>query len=105
MYSERAAIAWRCSDGCRTLGWIESMPKVTLTIDGQQIEADLGKTIIQAAHEADITIPYYCYHPGLVPDGNCRICLVEVEKAPKLMVACKTGVTEGMGRDDQQREG
>lgn len=67
-----------------------------VTIDGRTLDVAAGKTIIQAAHEAGIVVPYYCYHPGLVPDGNCRICLVEVEKAPKLMVACKTPVAEGM---------
>jgi len=68
----------------------------TITIDGQTLQVEAGKTIIQAAHEAGIAIPYYCYHPGLVVDGNCRICLVEVERAPKLMVACKTAVQDGM---------
>lgn len=72
------------------------MSKVRVTIDGRELYVDAGKTIIQAAHEAGITIPYYCYHPGLVVDGNCRICLVEVEKAPKLMVGCKTAVNDGM---------
>ncbi len=67
-----------------------------VTIDGRTLDVAAGKTIIQVAHEAGIVVPYYCYHPGLVPDGNCRICLVEVEKAPKLMVACKTPVAEGM---------
>lgn len=69
---------------------------VRITIDGRTLEVEAGKTIIQAAHEAGITIPYYCYHPGMVVDGNCRICLVEIEKQPKLAVACKTPVAEGM---------
>lgn len=72
------------------------MSTVTITIDEQTVEVASGKTVIQAAHEAGIHIPYYCYHPGLIPDGNCRICLVKVEKAPKLMVACKTPVADGM---------
>jgi NADH-quinone oxidoreductase subunit G len=69
---------------------------VRITIDGKALDVEPGKTIIQAAHEAGITIPYYCYHPGMVVDGNCRICLVEIEKQPKLAVACKTPVAEGM---------
>lgn len=69
---------------------------VRITIDGKILEVDPGKTIIQVAHEAGIIIPYYCYHPGMVVDGNCRICLVEIEKQPKLAVACKTPVSDGM---------
>lgn len=81
---------------------------VRITIDGKPLEVEAGKTIIQAAHEAGITIPYYCYHPGMVVDGNCRICLVEIEKQPKLSVACKTPVQEGMvihTQSEKVREG
>jgi NADH-quinone oxidoreductase subunit G len=55
-----------------------------------------GTTAIQAAEKLGIFIPRYCYHPGLSIAGNCRICLVEVEKIPKLQIACNTPVTEGM---------
>ncbi|MBI4227104.1 MAG: (2Fe-2S)-binding protein [Candidatus Omnitrophica bacterium] len=68
----------------------------TLTIDGQQVTVPPGTTIIQAADQLGITIPRYCYHPGLSIAGNCRICLVEVEKAPKLQIACYTPVADGM---------
>jgi NADH-quinone oxidoreductase subunit G len=68
----------------------------TLTIDGKQIEAPKGSTVIQAAETLGNFIPRYCYHPGLSIAGNCRICLVEVEKNPKLQIACNTPVTEGM---------
>ena len=68
----------------------------SLTIDGQQITVAAGTTIIQAADQLGITVPRYCYHPGLSIAGNCRICLVEVEKAPKLAVACYTPVSDGM---------
>jgi len=71
-----------------------SMP--TLTIDGRQITSPDGSTVIQAAEKLDIFIPRYCYHPGLSIAGNCRICLVDVEKNPKLQIACNTPVTEGM---------
>ena len=68
----------------------------TLTIDGRQIESPEGSTVIQAAEKLGIFIPRYCYHPGLSIAGNCRICLVDVEKSPKLQIACNTPVTEGM---------
>jgi NADH-quinone oxidoreductase subunit G len=70
------------------------MPK--LTIDGQEIEVPAGTTIIQAADKMGISIPRYCYHPALPIPGNCRICMVDVEKAPKLQIACHTQVTDGM---------
>jgi NADH-quinone oxidoreductase subunit G len=70
------------------------MPK--FTINGQEIEAKEGQTVIQAAQAAGIEIPHYCYHPDLPIDGNCRMCLVEVEKMPKLPPSCTTIVTEGM---------
>jgi NADH-quinone oxidoreductase subunit G len=67
-----------------------------LTIDGRQIDAPDGSTVIQAAETLGIFIPRYCYHPGLSIAGNCRICLVEVEKNPKLQISCNTPVAEGM---------
>ena len=68
----------------------------TLTIDGRPITCPDGSTVIQAAEQLGIFIPRYCYHPGLSIAGNCRICLVDVEKTPKLQIACNTPVTEGM---------
>ncbi|HUY27723.1 MAG TPA: 2Fe-2S iron-sulfur cluster-binding protein [Candidatus Binataceae bacterium] len=70
------------------------MPK--LTIDGKELEVADGINLIQAADQAGIEIPHYCYHPGLSVVGNCRMCLVEVEKAPKLQIACNTRVADGM---------
>lgn len=70
------------------------MPK--LTIDGKEIEVPAGTTIIQAAEKLGIDIPRYCYHPALPVSGNCRICMVEVEKQPKLQIACYTPVADGM---------
>jgi NADH-quinone oxidoreductase subunit G len=70
------------------------MPK--LTIDGKEIEVPDGLNLIQAAERAGIEIPHYCYHPGLTVVGNCRMCLVEVEKAPKLQIACNTRAADGM---------
>ncbi|MDO8730681.1 MAG: 2Fe-2S iron-sulfur cluster-binding protein, partial [Candidatus Omnitrophota bacterium] len=72
----------------------DPMPK--LTIDGKEIEVPAGTPVIQAAEKLGIFVPRYCYHPGLSIAGNCRICLVEIEKAPKLQIACNTPVAEGM---------
>jgi NADH-quinone oxidoreductase subunit G len=70
------------------------MPK--LLIDGEEIEVAAGTTILQAAEAHGKEIPHFCYHPGLSIAGNCRMCLVEVEKAPKLLIACQTQVQDGM---------
>jgi NADH-quinone oxidoreductase subunit G len=70
------------------------MPK--LTIDGKEIEVPAGTSVIQAAEKLGIDIPRYCYHPALPVSGNCRICMVEIEKMPKLQIACYTPVAEGM---------
>ena len=72
------------------------MDTVTLTIDGRQVTAEKGKTVLQAAIESGIKIPYYCYHPGLGIDGSCRVCIVKIEKMPKLQTSCSTTVAEGM---------
>ena len=72
------------------------MDTVTLTIDGQQITVAKGKTVLQAAIEAGISVPYYCYHPGLAVDGSCRVCIVKIEKMPKLQTSCSTTCTDGM---------
>ncbi len=69
---------------------------VKITLDGDEIEVEKGKTILQAALERGSEIPHYCYHPGLTIAGNCRMCLVEVEKAPKLLIGCYTPVADGM---------
>jgi len=68
----------------------------TLTIDGRQVTVPAGTTVIQAAEKLGVFVPRYCYHPGLSIAGNCRICLVEIEKAPKLQIACNTPVADGM---------
>jgi NADH-quinone oxidoreductase subunit G len=70
--------------------------KVTLTIDGRQISVPKGTPVLQAAIEAGIQVPYYCYHPGLGIDASCRVCLVKIEKMPKLQTSCSTPVAEGM---------
>ncbi|MSR02144.1 MAG: 2Fe-2S iron-sulfur cluster binding domain-containing protein [Gemmatimonadetes bacterium] len=68
---------------------------VNVTIDGVAIAVPKGTTIIEAAKQAGILVPHYCYHPSLPSPAVCRMCLVDVEKAPKLMPACVTTVAEG----------
>src|SRR5262252_1914849 len=69
---------------------------VKLTIDGQEIQASPGQLVIDAAKNAGIGIPSFCYYEGLTLAAACRMCLVEVEKMPKLMTACTLPVAEGM---------
>jgi NADH-quinone oxidoreductase subunit G len=67
-----------------------------IEIDGKELEVAPGATVMDAAHEAGIAIPHFCYHKKLSIAANCRMCLVEVEKAPKPLPACATPVTDGM---------
>jgi NADH-quinone oxidoreductase subunit G len=71
------------------------MADVSLTVEGRQISVPAGTSILEAAKTAGVLIPHYCYHPGLPVAGVCRMCLVEVEKQPKLAAACATSVAEG----------
>ena len=68
----------------------------SINVDGKSIEFKQGQTIIEAARENGIEIPHFCWHPKLSVSGNCRICLVEVEQMPKLVIACSTIESEGM---------
>ena len=72
------------------------MDTVTLTIDGRQVTVEKGKTVLQAAIETGVSVPYYCYHPGIGIDGSCRVCIVKIEKMPKLQTSCSTICAEGM---------
>jgi predicted molibdopterin-dependent oxidoreductase YjgC len=72
------------------------MDTVTLTIDGRQMTVEKGKTVLQAAIENGISVPYYCYHPGIGIDGSCRVCIVKIEKMPKLQTSCSTVCTDGV---------
>ena len=69
---------------------------INIEIDGKQLEVENGSTVIEAAHQAGIYIPHFCYHKKLSIAANCRMCLVQVEKAPKPLPACATPVAEGM---------
>jgi NADH-quinone oxidoreductase subunit G len=69
---------------------------VTLTIDGTSVTVPEGTLLVEAAKTIATDVPVYCYHPKLGPAGLCRICLVEIEKMPKLQIACNTPATDGM---------
>ncbi|HWJ22488.1 MAG TPA: 2Fe-2S iron-sulfur cluster-binding protein [Gemmatimonadaceae bacterium] len=68
---------------------------VNLTIEGRPVTVADGTSILEAAKLAGVLVPHYCYHPGLPVAGVCRMCLVEVEKMPKLAPSCATAVAEG----------
>ena len=72
------------------------MPKVNVTIDGKQIQAEAGSSVLEAAQAAGVAIPTLCHHPALKPEGNCRMCLVEVERQRNLQASCVFPVSEGM---------
>ena len=72
------------------------METVTLTIDGKPVTVEKGKTVLQAVLQSGGHVPYYCYHPGLKIDGSCRVCIVKIEKMPKLQTSCSTFCTDGM---------
>jgi NADH-quinone oxidoreductase subunit G len=72
------------------------MGNVSITVDGQTITTSPGTLLIEACKSAGIQIPSFCYYPGLSLQGACRMCLVEIEKVPKLQTACTTPVADGM---------
>jgi NADH-quinone oxidoreductase subunit G len=72
------------------------MSDVTLTVDGKKITAPAGTLLIEACKSAGIEVPSFCYYPNLSLQGACRMCLVKIEKMPKLQTACTTVVGEGM---------
>ncbi|MGB0909551.1 MAG: molybdopterin-dependent oxidoreductase [Nitrospirales bacterium] len=69
---------------------------VTVTIDDVTTSVPKGTLVIEAARQVGVMIPHFCYHPKLAPDANCRMCLVEVEKMPRLQTSCSTQVADGM---------
>jgi NADH-quinone oxidoreductase subunit G len=72
------------------------MADLKVTIDGREVQVPHGSTVMDAAHKLGIYVPHFCYHRKLSIAANCRMCLVEVEKAPKPLPACATPVTDGM---------
>jgi NADH-quinone oxidoreductase subunit G len=69
---------------------------VKMTIDGNEVEIDAGMTVLQACEQIGIEIPRFCYHERLTVAGNCRMCLVSMERAPKPIASCGMPVGEGM---------
>jgi NADH-quinone oxidoreductase subunit G len=69
---------------------------VELTVDGNKVEVPEGSMVMHATQKAGLYVPHFCYHKKLSIAANCRMCLVEVEKAPKALPACATPVTNGM---------
>ncbi len=72
------------------------MADVTITVDGKKVTAPAGTLLIEACKSAGIEVPAFCYYPGLSVQGACRMCLVRIEKMPKLQTACTVPITEGM---------
>ena len=68
---------------------------VTLTINGREVKVPKGTLVVEAAKTVGIEIPVFCYHPKLKPYGACRMCLVEIEKVPRMQTACTSPVAEG----------
>lgn len=80
------------------------MGDVNLTINGKAISVPAGTSVFEAASKTGIFIPHYCYHPDLSVAGVCRMCMVEIEKNPRLQISCNTTVAEGMVvRSDTQK--
>src|SRR6476619_8357280 len=72
------------------------MADVNITVNGKKVAVPAGTLLIEACKTVGIEVPSFCYYPGLSLQGACRMCLVKVEKMPKLQTACTTAITEGM---------
>ncbi len=72
------------------------MGRITLNIDGHEVEAEIGQTVLEAALGAGIYIPHLCYHPDLTPAGACRLCVIEIAGRSGIATACTTPVEDGM---------
>jgi NADH-quinone oxidoreductase subunit G len=70
------------------------MPR--LTIDGIEVEVAAGTNLLEAARQAGVEIPHYCYHPGLSIAGQCRLCMVDIDKVPRSQISCNTIAADGM---------
>ena len=68
----------------------------TITVDGKQVTAPAGTLLIEACKAVGIEVPSFCYYPGLSLQAACRMCLVRIEKMPKLQTACTVPITDGM---------
>ena len=72
------------------------MADVNITVDGKKVTAPAGTLLIEACKSVGIEVPSFCYYPNLSLQGACRMCLVKIEKMPKLQTACTTVIGEGM---------
>src|ERR1700734_3144925 len=84
----------RRSQGIGTV--MADLKQIAFTIDGKQVTTTAGTLVIEAAKTQGIEVPSFCYYPGLALQAACRMCLVEVEKMPKLQTACTLVANEGM---------
>src|SRR5438270_12588261 len=75
---------------------VKEVKNVTITVDGKQIAAPAGTLLIEACKAVGIEVPSFCYYPGLSLQAACRMCLVRIEKMPKLQTACTVPITDGM---------
>jgi len=89
-YGEAASLVKTALDG------LPEDQVFTITLNGRETKARAGETIMEVCHREDVYVPHYCWHPALSIAGNCRLCLVEVEKVPKPLIACQTHVAPGM---------
>ena len=76
--------------------YLSTAKQVTVFINDKPVKIEAGAAVIQACEAAGVTIPRFCYHERLSIAGNCRMCLVEIEKVPKPVASCAWPVTEGM---------
>ncbi|MDX1971624.1 MAG: 2Fe-2S iron-sulfur cluster-binding protein [Candidatus Sumerlaeia bacterium] len=89
-YPQRAAGIANALDG------VPESEILTVTLNGKTVKARKGETIMEVCHRENVFVPHYCWHPALSIAGNCRLCLVDVEKAPKPQIACQTQVAPNM---------
>src|SRR5258707_3646422 len=75
---------------------MSEVKNVTITVDGKQVTAPAGTLLIEACKAVGIEVPSFCYYPGLSLQAACRMCLVRIEKMPKLQTACTVPITDGM---------
>ena len=80
------------------------MADVNLTVDGKKVSAPAGTLLIEACKSVGIEVPSFCYYPNLSLQGACRMCLVKIEKMPKLQTACTTVISEGMAVTTESEE-
>src|SRR5262249_54737002 len=85
---------WRAWSGAGRARSRRASPK--LTVNGEAIGVPEGTNLVEAARIAGVEVPHYCYHPSLSIAGQCRLCMVDIEKVPRSQIACNTQATEGM---------